>query len=182
MSQKESDPGLTAPSIAQTMGYAVALAAGLAALTQPFTAYAAGKRYYGWNVVLAFLLLVGWMAFNPRHEQVLTQFCIVWLFMVAVQMALARWNHAFGVRQLTKFAGLPLITKLLPLPVHFARRVITPLYVFGLGCLIEDNALSALIRLSAVGQATLFAFVASLRAKEDDQLSDGRLMVRSRSQ
>lgn len=181
MRQQQGEGGLNLPTFAQSVGVGFALACGLAALTEPFTSYRCGKRYYGWNAGLAFLILCGFVVAFPAHEAALARFLWLWLFLVTVQSAIARWHHAFGRRRITTYAGDPLIAKLLPMPAGLARRVVTPVALFGLGALLDDRALSVLIRSSAVGQAVLFAFVHAARIADDDARSDLSLVMRSRN-
>lgn len=182
MPQAKGEGGLNLPTFSQSVGFSFALACGFSSLTEPFTSYRAGKAYYnGWNVGFGFLILCGFVVSYPTHEAALTHFLWLWLFMVVVQSTLARWNHRFGRRRVTTYAGDPLIRKLLPMPVALARRVVTPLALFGLGTLLDDRALSLLIRSSAIGQAVVFAFVYAAVAAEEDARSDLNLMMGSRN-
>lgn len=164
----------------EKVGYAYATACTLAVFTEPFAAKDFGKRYFGINVVIGICFLFVWIAYHPGHEVILTRFGMVWLAAVMVQMLLARWNHRFGRRQLTGYMGIPLVTFLLPLNIHFARRVVNPLLSYAVGSVIEDQALSHLIHLSAIGQAVACGFVYAMQGREDDARDDAALLVRNR--
>lgn len=183
MPQPKGEGGLNQPTFAQSVHLGFAVACGLAALTEPATSFRCGKNYYGpWNVGLGFLILCGFVLAFPAHGASLARFLYLWLFLVAVQSAVARWHHYFGRRRVTTYAGDPLIAKLLPMPTALARRVVTPAALFGLGVLLDDRALSVLVRSSAVGQFVMFAFSYAAMVADDDARSDLTLLMRSRNQ
>ena len=149
-------------------------------LTEPFVSYRFGKRHFGRNVGFGGIALLGWISLFPRHELALIRFGGLWLALVAVQALMARWSHHFGRRQITTFVGLPIIAALLPLGVHLSRRVLNPLLTLGVGCLVEDRALSLLIQASAFGQVVMSGFNYAIQQVDDDARSDAMLTMRNR--
>ena len=178
--QPPPDENLGAPTFKESLGTTYRLADTLAVLTEPFVSYRFGKRYFGLNVAFGVVVLLCWIAAFPRHELVLLRFGAAWLALVAIQSLMARWSHYFGRRQVTTFIGFPILSGVLPLGVHFCRRVLNPLLTFGVGCLIEDRALSLLIRVSAFGQVIASGFAYAIRQADDDARSDAMLTMRSR--
>ena len=168
------------PTFGESLGYTYRLANALAVLTEPFVSYRFGKRHFRMNVVFGGIALLCWITAFPEHETLLVQFGATWLAMVALQVLMAHGSHHFGRRQVTTFVGVPIVAKLLPFGVHFCRRAVNPLLTFGVGCLIDDRALSLLIKASAFGQLVAAGFTYAIHAADDDARSDAMLTTRNR--
>ena len=172
--QQQPEMDFTRLGKGEANGLMYKLSNALAIPTEPMSAIFVGKNYYRENVIHGLAVQLCWMVAFPRHEAILTQFLMLWMAAVAVQVVVAHLNHHFGRRENTLFVGYPLVSYVIP-GVGFCRRIVTPALVFGVGTLIDDRALSLLIRWSAVGQFLSNCFAYAIKQADDDARSDAML-------
>lgn len=164
----------------EALSSAYRVANALSVMFEPLSTFGCGKNYYWQNAPPGMIAIMGFIIFLPRYTQELTAYFMVWAAAVLVHTSVAHFNHYFGRREITTFVGYPLITFLLPINVHFARRVLTPLMTFGIACVLPYPAVALLLKASAIGQVVVCGFMYSIKAADDDARGDAEAMARNR--